>query len=248
MSGIVEICCQSYEDALVCKEAGADQIELNSSLYLGGLTPSLGVYKKIKRDIDLPIMVMIRPRAAGFSYSEYEYETMLEDIEIFLEEGVDGIVFGFLNEDFEIDLRRTEEVVGLVKSFNREAVFHRAFDQVRDPVRSIEDLIDLGVDRILTSGQRSRAIEGLDLLGFLNRNYGADIEILVGSGINYSLVDEIYNKTGIKKFHGSCKCYREDRTSSGNISYSYLEDDYQNSYELTNRTLVEKLVREVKCL
>jgi len=248
MSSLVEICCQSYEDALICKESGVDQIELNSSLYLGGLTPSLGVYRKIKREIDLDVMVMIRPRGAGFSYSQYEYETMLEDMEVFLEEGADGIVFGFLKDNFEIDFARTKEAVSLIKSFEREAVFHRAFDQVKDPFKSIEGLVDLGVDRVLTSGQKNRAIDGLDLLESLNREYGESIDILAGSGINHKLVEKIYKHTGINKFHGSCKSYREDITSSGNISYSYLDGVDKNSYEVSNRKLVESLVSRVRSL
>lgn len=248
MDRFVEVCCQSYEDALICKRAGVDQIELNSGLYLGGLTPSLGLVRKIKNDIDIPIMAMVRPRAGGFSYSEYEYGTILDDIDIFLKEDVDGIVFGCLKSDGSLDMKKNKEIVKRIKSEGKIAVFHRAFDQVENPFKSIEYLIDIGVDRLLTSGQKPFAVDGIDLLKILEANYSGDIEILIGSGINGDNVKLIYEKTGIKRFHGSCKTWREDRTARGNVSYAYADNPNEINYEVTDIKLASRLVKAVKDL
>ena len=152
MNKIVEICCGSYEDALNAYKGGAQRIELNSALYLGGLTPSIASLIKTKQNTDLKVIVMIRPRGAGFYYSEEDYEVMKEDCRLMLEHGADGIAFGFLNKDFSIDLKRTKEFIDIIKSYNKEAVFHRAFDCTSHPYQAIEQLIELGVNRILTSG------------------------------------------------------------------------------------------------
>lgn len=161
---MLEICCGSYEDALQAWQGGAKQIELNSALHLGGLTPSLGSLLLTKQNTNLKVICMIRPRGAGFCYEDTQFEQMLLDAKIILEQGADGIAFGCLQADFTIHTKQTKEMISLIKSFQKEVVFHRAFDCVKNPFIGMEELIELGVDRVLTSGLEATAWAGKELL------------------------------------------------------------------------------------
>ena len=188
---IIEICCGSYEDALAAYNGGAKRIELNQALYLGGLTPDISALKLTKKNTDLVVVCMVRPRGAGFCYTDNEYEAMLIDLKLLLDNGADGIAFGFLTGDFEIDKTRTKEFIDIIHSYGKTAVYHRAFDCTKDPYKAIETLIDLGADRILTSGQMNKAMEGIELIKNLQLKYGDRIELLAGSGMNASNAKEM---------------------------------------------------------
>ena len=197
---IIEFCAESYEYAMKAEKAGADRIELCKDLYLDGLTPD---YKSAKRTIDtlnIPVFVLIRPRKGDFMYSDEEFELMKQDILKFKEMGCKGIVSGVLNDDNSIDIKRTKKLVELSRPL--EFTFHRAFDVVSDPLEEIENLIRLGVNRILTSGQKEKAIDGLVLLKQLKRISNNRILIMPGSGISKNnLKDfELFNEV-----HGSFK-------------------------------------------
>ena len=149
---IIEVCAESYEYAIKAEKAGADRIELCKDLHLDGVTPD---YESAKRTIDtlnIPMFILIRPRQGDFNYSEKEFELMKADIIIFKEMGFKGIVSGILNDNKNIDIERTKELVNLSRPL--EFTFHRAFDVVSDPLKEIENLIEFGVDRVLTSGQK----------------------------------------------------------------------------------------------
>ena len=148
----VEICCGSYYDTLQAWKGGAKRVELNSALHLGGLTPSLGTLRQVKKNTGLKVICMVRPRGAGFCYNMEEFEVMLEDAHILLENGADGIAFGCLTADRKINEKQTKKMVQLIKSYNKESVFHRAFDCVTDINEAMQTLIEIGVDRVLTSG------------------------------------------------------------------------------------------------
>nr|WP_317358687.1 copper homeostasis protein CutC [uncultured Tyzzerella sp.] len=247
MNNLVEICCGSYYDAKQAFLGGADRIELNSSLFLGGLTPSIASLELIKEDFDLNTICMVRPRGAGFLYNNEDKKVMFKDAKALLKANADGIAFGFLNENKTIDIENTRKMVDIIKSFDRkkEAVFHRAFDCVKNPYETVEQLIDLGIDRLLTSGLKNKAFEGISLIKDLNDKYGDKIEILAGSGINYKNAKEIIEKTGINQIHSSCKSFIQDvTTSSENVSYAYL--DNENKYDVVCLELVKKLVDSVK--
>ena len=197
---IIEFCAESYEYAMKAEKAGADRIELCKDLHLEGLTPD---YKPAKRTIDtlnIPVFVLIRPRKGDFMYSDEEFELMKQDILKFKEMGCKGIVSGVLNDDNSIDIKRTKKLVELSRPL--EFTFHRAFDVVSDPLEEIENLIRLGVNRILTSGQKEKAIDGLVLLKQLKRISNNRILIMPGSGISKNnLKDfELFNEV-----HGSFK-------------------------------------------
>ena len=169
MEKIVEICCGSYEDALAAYHGGAKRIELNSALYLGGLTPSLGTLILTKRNTDLKVIAMVRPRGAGFCYSDADFQVMKADAELLLQNGADGIAFGFLDGNGEIEENQTREMTDIIKRHQGEAVFHRAFDCVQEPCKAIEKLIEIGIDRILTSGGQEKAMDGIELLAKLQK-------------------------------------------------------------------------------
>ena len=247
MKNIVEVCCGSYEDCIAAYEGGAKRVELNSALSVGGLTPTLATLKRVKRDTNLKVICMDRPRAAGFCYSQSEFETMLEDAEILLENGADGIAFGFLQEDGNICLPYVEKMVDFIHSYGKEAVFHRAFDVTPDPFLSMDILTDLGVDRVLTSGQQAKAKDGMNLIQQLQAQYGEKIEILPGSGINAQNAKEIIEQTGVNQIHSSCKNYQTDSTTSTDaVTYAYLTEPHINDYDVVDVELVKKLVRVVQ--
>ena len=197
---IIEVCAESYEYALKAEKAGANRIELCKDLHLDGLTPDYESAKKTIDSLNIPVFILIRPREGDFIYSNEEFELMKRDIIKFKEMGCKGIVSGVLNDDNSIDIKRTKDLIELSRPL--EFTFHRAFDIVSDPLKEIENLIRLGVDRILTSGQKNKAIEGLYLLEKLNNISKKRIVIMPGSGIS---------NTNFKKFnsfneiHGSFK-------------------------------------------
>lgn len=227
----VEVLCESIQDCIVAQEAGADRIELNNGVLLGGLTPSLGTLIVAKQYVTIPVVTMVRPRTAGFYYDEESYQQMLIDGMLLLEHGADGLVFGFLNEDRSIDVKRTKEFVGLCRKYDKETIFHRAFDHVIDPIESIETLIECGIDRVLTSGLEATALEGASVLKELIATYGDKIEILPGSGIDSHNVKEVVAKTGATQVHGSFKEWVIDPTSTRyNEPQTEAMDYYQVSY------------------
>lgn len=241
----IEICCGSYEDALAAYKGGAKRIELNQALHLGGLTPDVSALMLAKKNTDLEIVCMVRPRAAGFCYTDNEYEAMLIDLKLLLDNGADGIAFGFLTEDFEVDKTRTKEFIDIIHSYGKTAVYHRAFDCTKDPYSAIETLIELGADRILTSGQKAKAMDGKDLIKDLQIKYGDKIELLAGSGMNATNAKEMMEYTGISQVHSSCKSWREDVTTKYNeVTYGYSED-FPMSYDVVSEELVKKLVDSI---
>ena len=197
---IIEVCAESYEYAVKAHKAGADRIELCKDLHLDGLTPDYECAKRTIDKLDIPVFILIRPREGDFSYSDEEFELMKDDIIKFKEMGCKGIVSGILKDDNLIDIKRTKELVKLSKPL--EFTFHRAFDLVKYPIEEIETLIKIEVDRVLTSGQKEKAIDGLVLLEQLNKISNNRLIIMPGSGISKNnLKDfELFNEV-----HGSFK-------------------------------------------
>ena len=197
---IIEVCAESYEYALKAEKAGADRIELCKDLHLDGLTPDYETAKKTIDSLNIPVFILIRPREGDFIYSNKEFELMKNDLVKFKEMGCKGIVSGVLNEDNSIDFKRTKELVELSKPL--EFTFHRAFDVVNDPLNEIEKLIEIGVDRVLTSGQKNKAIEGLELLEKLKNISKNRLVIMPGGGIS-NTNSKRFNS--FNEIHGSFK-------------------------------------------
>lgn len=197
---LVEICATSVQSAVNAQQAGAERIELCSELAVGGTTPSYGLLKQIMKEISIPVFVLIRPRSGDFLYSDFEFEVMKTDIKICKELGCKGIVSGVLKEDFSIDLLRTQELIELSKPL--EFTFHRAFDLTKNPLKSLEELIDLGASRISTSGQETSAEKRIDLLVQLKKLTENKLTILPGGGINPDNVN-LFKENGFKEIHAS---------------------------------------------
>ena len=198
---VVEVCTGSLEGARIAESSGADRIELNSALELDGLTPSAGLVQLVSRAVRIPVIAMARPRAGNFNYSESEWETLVSDVRWLLSEGVAGIAFGCLDENQQVDSQRCKEIRDLAGS--REVVFHKAFDDVADWRLGIQRLIDSGINRVMTSGQKDKAEDGLDILGELVKLAAGRIEVLPAGGINSKNATKIVNQTGCNQIHGS---------------------------------------------
>jgi len=213
---LMEICCGSYEDVVIAESAGADRIELNSALFLGGLTPTLGCVIEVKEKTSIPIMTMIRPREAGFFYSDYEYAVMKKDAALFLKHGVDGLVFGFLNPDGTFDKKRMKEFADMCHDFGKDAVCHRAFDVTPDPFEALDSLIELKITRVLTSGQQPNAIAGEKMISNLIQIAANRIEILPGAGLKHNNIAGFVERTGTNQVHFSASKLREETSTAMN--------------------------------
>lgn len=207
---LLEICTNSYQSAINAQEAGAHRIELCSELSVGGITPSYGLIKRVVEALTIPVFVLIRPRRGNFYYTSAEFEIIKQDIQICKDLGCHGIVSGVLNIDNTIDIKRTKELVELSKPLS--FTFHRAFDCVPNPQESLEQLIQLGVERVLTSGQESKAIVGLETLKALNLQAKNKIKILVGSGVNSQNAYK-FKKAGFDEIHASASKVINDESS-----------------------------------
>ncbi|KAJ7597480.1 copper homeostasis CutC domain-containing protein [Mycena floridula] len=205
---IIEVCVDSVESAVNATEAGANRLELCGNLALGGgTTPSLGLYKAVKRSVNVPIMVMIRPRCGDFLYSDAELDVMLEDILLFKDHSATGIVVGILTADGRVDVNRVKRVVEAAAGM--EVCFHRAFDMTRDPIEAIRDIASIeGVSRILTSGQCPRAVDALKILKALFVEAAnldsCHLTVMPGSGINGATIEPILESlapAGLRELH-----------------------------------------------
>jgi copper homeostasis protein len=200
---ILEICIASVDDAIAARDGGADRIELNAGLALGGLTPSSGMIREVRQAVDLPLVVMIRSRAGGFCYSQREFAVMQRDVDAALELGADGIVFGILRDDSTIDLERCRQLVE--QAAGREAVFHRAFDFVPDAHAALRQLTDLGIRRVMTSGGQATALAGAERIASLVQQAAGKIEILPAGKINAANAAELIGRTGCRQVHASLR-------------------------------------------
>lgn len=199
----IEICCSSIQSAMNAKNAGAKRIELCQALSEGGTTPSYATVRHSVQEMGLNVFVLVRPRGGDFHYNQLEINIMEEDVKTCKQLGASGIVVGFLTEDGHIDKNLTKHFVEL--SAPLPVTFHRAFDECQDPFAALEDVIDCGCKRILTSGCKPTAIEGSDTLRKLVAQAGGRITILAGSGITPENAAELKAKTGVTEIHGSCK-------------------------------------------
>lgn len=243
----LELCVDSADGALAAQEGGAQGVELCDSMVEGGTTPSLGMVRAARRVLDIELNVMIRPRGGDFYYSQLELEAMASDIEAMREAGADGVVLGILRPDGTVDAQR---VAGLVAAARPMRVtFHRAFDMTRDPIEALETLVELGIDRVLTSGQEASVPEGLALLRDLVERAGDRIVVLPGCGIRSHNLAQVQAETGASQFHatawtprGSSMTYRNPRVSMG--SGEALPEYERNGTSIEGvRALVEALKR-----
>ena len=233
---IVEICANSVQSAINAEKGGADRRELCQNLNEGGTPPSYAAIKYCVENLSLKTMVLIRPRPGDFCYNDAEYEAIKQDVLICKELGVHGVVVGFLDKNLDIDIKRTAEIVKLARPM--EVTFHRAFDRCRDWHIALEQIIECGCDRILTSGQRKTAPEGIGNLREIQKLAVGRIKILAGSGVNSQNVAELIRATGVGEVHSSCKHTIE------NMQKTNIEDS--SRYIETDSEEVERFVAAAK--
>ena len=196
---LFEICVGSAQGAIAAQEGGARRVELCDNLIEGGTTPSTGAVQVARRHIDVGLNVIVRPRGGDFCYSGVEFETMVRDVETAAEGGADGIVIGILKPDGSVDVDRTGALIERIRPL--PVSFHRAFDMTADPHRALDDLIALGVDRVLTSGQEISALEGIDLIVELIDRAAGRIVVMPGGGITERNVAKVVAGTGAREIH-----------------------------------------------
>ncbi len=195
----VEICVDSPAGAFAAQEGGASRVELCANLLEGGTTPSAGAIKVARAGLRIGLQVIIRPRGGDFLYSPEEFEVMKADIVTAKELGADGIVIGCLTAAGDIDRERTRELIALGRPMS--VTFHRAFDMCRDPRQGLEELIALGADRVLTSGQEASCLEGIELLAALEKQAAGRIIVMPGGGVTPNNARRIATATGVKEIH-----------------------------------------------
>jgi copper homeostasis protein len=207
MSGlvIVEICADSVESALAAQSGGAHRVELCSNLLEGGVTPSAGLISTVRHKLDVDLYVMIRPRGGDFCYSPEEFETMEKDVLMAKELGANGVVFGILQENGDVDIARTRCLVEMARPLM--TTFHRAFDMSRELSKSLEDVVKTGADRVLTSGGEQKVEDGLRTIAQLVEQADRHISIMVGGGITQSNVRRIIEATDVREIHASVRVH-----------------------------------------
>lgn len=231
MTYTFEVAVDSLESSLIAQSAGANRIELCAALSIGGITPSYGMIALAYETLSIPTNVIIRPRAGDFLYSETEFEIMKQDIEFVKSIGANGVVIGILLAEGNIDVDRTRVLIELAKPL--QVTFHRAFDMAVDPFQALEDLIDLGVDIILTSGQQATAANGLELITQLVEKANGRIEIMPGSGINPTNIKQIVVDSGARDFHFSGKRTIDSKMTYRNPNLSMGSESGSSEYDIT---------------
>ncbi|XP_012529162.2 copper homeostasis protein cutC homolog [Monomorium pharaonis] len=235
----MEICIDSLESARNAVEGGANRLEVCSALSEGGLTPSPGLIQQIRNFTTIPLYAMIRIRCGDFVYSRDEIDAMLYDLKILKDHHVDGFIFGALTPDCEIDVEPCELIVSAARPL--PVTFSRAFDLTADPIKSMELLVDLGFQRILTSGQKNTAVEGLDLIRTLLQKT-RKLVIMPGAGITKDNIRKII-ESGAKEFHASAKRRKMIIYGANRVKMGINEDNFVN---VTDKELVKELVDIVK--
>lgn len=200
---VLECCVDSFESAFNALKGGADRLELCGNLSIGGTTPSLYLFEEIRNNCDIKIHVLIRPRFGDFLYTKHEKNIMKKEIESFRKAGAEGVVIGALTKDGQLDVEMMKELIDSAGDMN--VIMHRAFDVCKNPFKTLERAISLGIHTILTSGQQSSCLKGIELLKELSLTAGNEIKIMAGAGVTPEVIEKFLNETNIKCFHMSAK-------------------------------------------
>lgn len=228
----LEVCANSATSAVAAQEGGAVRVELCENLKEGGTTPSHGQILVARKLLHIKLYVLIRPRAGDFLYTDLEYDIMMAEIRYCIEAGCDGVVIGILKPDGTVDKERCLEMVRLAKQSGLGVTFHRAFDMCNDLYQALEDIIEIGCDRILTSGGKSSAIEGVNVLNHLVEKAAGRISIMPGAGVSESNVADLVHFTKVTEVHSSARVsvhskmqYQNDHILMSNASADEFTTD-----------------------
>lgn len=234
---IIEIATTDFTTTKSAVEGGADRIELCAALSEGGTTASFGTIKKCREAFNIQLFPIIRARSGDFLYSDDEFEIIINEVKLCKDLGCDGVVVGLLNKDGTVDIKRTSKLVNV--AYPLEITFHRAFDRCKDPFEALEQLIETGCQRILTSGQQPTAPQGIDLISQLVKTADKRIIIMPGSGVRKENIKELAEKTGAKEFHSSLRGNKKS-------AMQFIHPAFANSLESYTNPSID--AEEVKAL
>ena len=235
----LEIIGFNFESCIAAQQAGADRIELCDNFSEGGTTPSYAFIKSARQKLSIELYVMIRPRGGDFLYTDDEFEIMKKDIEMCKKSGCDGVVLGLLTQAANVDKERCKKLVNY--AYPLGVTFHRAFDRTKDPFQSMEDIIEIGCERILTSGQHTKAIDGVDIIKRLIRQADDRIIIMPGSAVNAENIISLAESTGAVEFHSSASMFVHS-----NMKYENESMDEKMNHIIVNKDEVEKMAGLLK--
>jgi len=233
----VEVSAFSVQWAVKAQECGANRIELCANLKEGGTTPSIGCIQLVREKLKIKLFVIVRPRGGDFYYNQSEIETIARDIDYIKRLGVDGIVIGLLNSQNQVEIAITRQLVDLARPM--EVTFHRAFDKVENPFQALEEVIETGCTRILTSGLKATAIEGANLLRELNKQSKGRIIIMPGSAVNEKTIEDLWLSTNLTEYHLSAKKQRLISVKQINsaVNFNLFGSTEEFEYELDDKML-----------
>lgn len=238
----LEIIGFNIASCIAINASGADRIELCDNPHEGGTTPSAGFIKTARDKVSIDLFPIIRPRGGDFLYSDDEFQIMKRDIQLCKETGCDGVVLGLLKKDGSIDIDKTKVLVDF--AYPMQVTFHRAFDHCNDPLNALEQLIDCGCKRILTSGQKPLAIEGAGLLAELVSAAAGRIIIMPGSGVRKDTIRLLAEKTGAVEFHSSLRIKQASQMDFLNPTFAALREEYTHSS--VDPGAIQELMNELK--
>ena len=225
---IIEIATTDFSTTKNALEGGANRIELCAALSDGGTSPTFGTIKKCRELFDAQLFPIIRPRPGDFLYSDEEFEIMISEVTLSKELGCDGIVIGLLDADGTINLKRTAKLISI--AYPMEVTFHRAFDRCKNPFEAMEQLIEIGCQRILTSGQQPMAPQGVDLIAALVKSADERIVIMPGSGVRKENIKDLAQKTGAVEFHSSLRDTQKGSMQFIHPAFAGSNESYSNPF------------------
>jgi copper homeostasis protein len=236
---ILEICCFNLDSALIAADAGADRVELCGDPAAGGTTPGIGLIKSVRKKINIELYPIIRIRGGDFLFSEEEFDVMLQEVEACKFAGCEGVVIGMLLRDGRIDKINSSRLVE--KAYPMGVCFHRAFDWTRNPFEALEDIIEMGCERILTSGQQPTAMLGSPLIKDLVAQANSRIQIMAGSGVRAANITDLKNETGAQHFHSSARMLKK---SSMEFVQPFMTEDQLTV--MADRQEIEQMLIRLK--
>lgn len=239
---VVEVVVFNIESAMKAQEGGADRIELCDNPAEGGTTPSAGIIEVVRQNLSIDVYVMIRPRGGDFHYSNYEFHAMKRDVAQCQRLSVDGVVLGMLNANGTIDKKRCQELIARARPL--KVTCHRAFDMARDPMEALEDCIEVGFDRILTSGRELHAAKGAVLISELVKKAAGRITIMAGSGVNEETVEDLVRTAGVEEIHFSATAFRSSPMQYIQNNIAGMGGQQGSEYQL--RTVDPERVRNTR--
>jgi len=242
---LLEVCANSVTSALAAQDGGSARVELCENLYEGGTTPSHGEILMARKLLHIKLYVLIRPRGGGTLYTDLEFDVMTADVKYCIDAGCDGIVIGMLKADGTVDKERCSQLVRMAKQHGLSVTFNRAFDMSADLEKSLEDIIEIGCDRILTSGGRTTAMEGSSIIARLIKKAADRIIIMPGCGISETNAADLVRFTGATEIHASARKRFESQMTFRN-NHIVLGQNYGDEYslELTDKERVKQIIKQ----